>query len=46
MTDLTKASHKGEANKRYYDSLVIGEHSSTAPHLRHESIRRLYDEMV
>lgn len=46
MRDLTKSSHKGEANKRYYDALPLGEYSSTAPHLRHESIRRLYGEMV
>lgn len=46
MNDSRDSSVKGKANREYYDSLADGVYSSTAPHLRHDSIRRLYDAMV
>lgn len=46
MNDSNDSAVKGKANREYYDSLADGVYSSTAPHLRHESIRQLYDVMV
>jgi len=46
MSGSTNVNTKGNANREYYDSLADGVYSSTAPHLRHAAIRRLYDAMV